>query len=668
MINRNEKSRFFASMGIAVVAVVMLLILRLTLVARFDVLMYIGDAAAVLLVLTCILSEVALSRSPLNGKNLSVQEKHDVVMQARERIRESADSARKQLYRRHDALTRQMVLVGALGILSGLGHVWIIGAVLGFIALTMVLQLSFDDLEEFNVGYVVESGNYPKLMQLIRNCADRNGVREPVKLAIIAGDNAAIGRYHNCIGLMISAPIMSMMTASELTQMLNHEFAHVAQDDKRIQAVITRARHLDEMWTPNEKVTYLLLLPFRHVIVEFRTEYQFWRQLGNEAIERHADQAAAEDAQAMAGVLAKLYMHSEFQTEKGAYDYVPIYAQQEFPRHYFTDLMQEFREKTKERESAWRERMASEIQSRSATHPVARERIKALGVKDFTIQFPDETDPLHEERLRYIAEAEKMLWDEAHESFKEEREELYLTPMEIIQEWEEAGRPIGEDGGASVISALNKLGRIDEKLALCRSLIETFAETPWVIGIALFHAGITLCERGDKEGLALLYQAMDVNHNAIDDGIEAVGSACCRFGWPDELEVYRARVNEYLQRKEDRDDDCTLNANDTLSANEMPEDVLAGIVDFIRSHNANHAVEAAYIVRKTVNPGSYVYFVILDDKAEGDAEDFQAVAEQLFSFLDAHPTGWQFALEYDSLPALDIARKVPGSEVYRDGD
>ena len=100
----------------------------------------------------------------------------------------------------------------------------------------------------------------------------------------------------------------------------------------------------------------------------------------------------------------------------------------------------------------------------------------------------------------------------------------------------------------------------------------------------------------------------------------------------------------------------------------MPEDVLAGIVDFIRSHNANHAVEAAYIVRKTVTPGNYVYFVILDDKAEGDAEDFQAVAEQLFSFLDAHPTGWQFALEYDSLPSLDIARKVPGSEVYRDGD
>ena len=152
MINRNEKSRFFVSMVLAVFAVALLLILRLTLVARFDVLMYIGDAAAVLLVLTCILSEIALSHSPLNGKNLSVQEKHDVVMQARERIRESADSARKQLYRRHDALTRQIVLVGALGILSVLGHVWIIGAVLGFIALTMVLQLSFDDLEEFNVG------------------------------------------------------------------------------------------------------------------------------------------------------------------------------------------------------------------------------------------------------------------------------------------------------------------------------------------------------------------------------------------------------------------------------------------------------------------------------------------------------------------------------------
>lgn len=668
MINRNEKARFFVSMSLAVVAVVMLLILRLTLVARFDRLMYIGDAAAVMLVLTCVFSEIALSRSPLNGRNLSVQEKHDVVMQARERIRESEDAARRQLYRRHDALTRQMLLVGALGFLSVLGHVWIVGAVLGFIALTMVFQLSFDELEQFNVGHVVESGNYPKLMQLIRTCADRNGVHEPVKLAIIAGDNAAIGRYRDCIGLMISAPIMSMMTASELTQMLNHEFAHVAQDDKRVQAVITRARHLDEMWTPNEKVAFLCSLPFRHVMMEFMIEYQFWRQLGNEVIERHADQAASEDAQAMASTLAKLYMHTEFQAEKSAYDYEPIYAQQEFPRHFFSDLMQEFREKTKERESAWRERMAGEIQSRSATHPVARERIRALGVMDFIIQFPDETDPLHEERQRYIAEADEMLWDEEHESFKEQREELYLASMKIIQDWENAGRPIGEDGGASVISAFNRLGRIEEKMALCRSLIETYAETPWVIGVALFQAGITLCERGDKEGLALLYQAMDVNHNAIDDGIEAVGSACCRFGWAEDLEVYRARVNEYLQRKVDHDDDCTLKPNDTLSANEMPEDVLSGIVDFIRTHNTAHAVEAAYIVRKTIVPGNYVYFVILDDKAEGNAEDFQAVAEQLFAFLDAHPTGWQFMLDYDDEKVLDIARKIPGSEVYRDGD
>lgn len=100
----------------------------------------------------------------------------------------------------------------------------------------------------------------------------------------------------------------------------------------------------------------------------------------------------------------------------------------------------------------------------------------------------------------------------------------------------------------------------------------------------------------------------------------------------------------------------------------MPEDVLAGIVDFIRTHNTDHAVEAAYIVRKTVAPGNYVYFVILDDKAEGNAEDFQAVAEQLFAFLDAHPTGWQFVMEYDDEKVLDIARMVPGSEVYRDGD
>ena len=100
----------------------------------------------------------------------------------------------------------------------------------------------------------------------------------------------------------------------------------------------------------------------------------------------------------------------------------------------------------------------------------------------------------------------------------------------------------------------------------------------------------------------------------------------------------------------------------------MPEDVLASIVGFIRTHNVNHAVEAAYIVRKTVASGNYVYFVILDDSAEGDKGDFQDIADQLFAFLDAHPTGWQFMLDYDDEKVLDIARKVPGSIVYRDGE
>ncbi|MBQ8619613.1 MAG: hypothetical protein IJ418_19200 [Clostridia bacterium] len=668
MINRNEKTRFFVAMGLAVVAVIMLLILRLTLIPRFDVLMYIGDAAAVLLVLTCVLSEIALRRSPLNGSNLSVQEKHDVVMQARERIRESEAAARKQLYRRYSAVTRQMVLVGALGILSVLGHVWVVGAVLGFVTLTMVFQLSFDELERFSGDNLVEGGNYPKLMHLIRDCADQNGIREPVKLAILPGDNAAIGRYRDCVGLMISAPIMSMMTASELRQLLNHEFAHLANEEKRDQAVNDRARHLDEMWTPNGIVGFVFSLPFRHVMLEFLMEYQFWRQLGNEVIERHADQASSENAQAMASMLAKLYMYSEFQSEKNAYDYIPVYSHHDFPKHFLSELMLEFREKTNEREGAWRERMACEIQSRSATHPVARERIKALGVTDYSIMFPDETDLLHDERQRFVDEADEMIWKDAQESFNERRDELYLSPMRTIQEWEQAGRPIGDDGGAAVISAFDKLGRIEEKLSLCRSLMETYAETPWIIGVALFQAGITLCERGDKEGLALLYHAMDVNHNAIDDGIDAVGSACCRFGWADDLEVYRARATEYLQRKVDHDDDCTLNPHDSLSANEMPEDVLASIVGFIRTHNVNHAVEAAYIVRKTVASGNYVYFVILDDSAEGDKGDFQDIADQLFAFLDAHPTGWQFMLDYDDEKVLDIARKVPGSIVYRDGE
>lgn len=492
-------------------------------------------------------------------------------------------------------------------------------------------------------GYSEEK-DFPHIYALAKRAAKELGVEGEIKIDFLYDCNAGIAKIGKVNSLQIGAVLLDVLTEEELYSILLHEFAHLTKKchpaGKELLLFDYIANTDDSFFS---QFTNLLFKFPEHL---FAWEFFIYRAVASSTIEAIADSAVLEhgDPQSAINGMAKIEYYNYFGNE--LHNFIPeLFYETESPREDKLSIyIAALRRAIPARKEAWDAFLKNEIEPRSASHPIFRNRMAALGVSSYETVLPEGQSPYRLECAKVLAQADRELFDSAKETYEKEREEKYLAPMQKVEEWRKSGKNPPAEEARPLIDALATLSMYEELEALCDSLIEG-TENKFALPHAYMNKGKLMLLRYDKGGIGYIYKAMEINHNYVEWGLDEIGSFCCKMGLEAELEEYRRRACEFAQDEKDKYGEAgSLSAGDKISDSDMPAELLAEILEFMKNADEKEQLRAVYLVKKTITDdfGTDAFLLVL--RTDYDGEACTALYEKIFNFLDTHPTDRHFSL------------------------
>lgn len=503
---------------------------------------------------------------------------------------------------------------------------------------------------------------FPALYALADRAAREMGCRARVRILMQTGGNVGVADYGGEAAILLGCMLLGVYGEEELYAVLLHEFAHLSGDAHK---GIRRYVGWLQAGRPHHLLRYVSdwMFSYADAVTEFR--YFLFDFASSIAEEAAADQAMLRcgSREAAASALVKIYYYDRFDWEQGTFDTESDYAEERPCPDSATRRLREFRGRTAERSGIWDSLLPAEILARNASHPTTKMRLDALGVSEIRVLPVTEEGAFAEERDRAIRWMDQLVLRFAETDYAEARRISYEEPLEEVRRWEAAGKPVVAEEYRDVAAALSQLGRYREAEELYLRAIDELPEPATVY--ALYMTGCMKLRRYDPAGIEPVYRAIEINQNYLEEGLDTIGTFCCVTGSQEELDRYRDKATELLQKQADEYSRINdLRRGDDLSAETLPDGVLDRILEYIRTVDENGIVDSVYLVRKTVSPTFFTSaFVVRFSKNAGEDARHQ-VMHRIFSYLDTE-SGWQYSLfDYEGAAAAHVER-IPGSLVYQ---
>lgn len=371
--------------------------------------------------------------------------------------------------------------------------------------------------------------------------------------------------------------------------------------------------------------------------------------ISSEISERRADRAILQygNPSVYTGLLAKLGCKDLYDVETERWLPEPEYLPKEPRQHPILRLAEAFRRAVSERLPFWRTLLDQELPPLMDSHPTFRERRESLGNHPYDVVFPAASadDPISAELRRITETVEEGSRPDSPEEYAAAREEYYLKPKKLVDEWEAAGEPLWEpDRMIPVIEAYMRLVRFDRAEAICDRML---SELPDDFGLtyARYIKGRILLDRWDPAGIALIDRALDDNNNYTDEGLQTIILFCRWMNLPDELTAHREKLMDKSQHSIDVSDRFnSLTPKDRLSAETLPDGRLEEILNFIHNIDTGNAISDIWLVRKTVTDDAFTSAFVVRFRDDTEDEVLNDIMNQIFRHLDNDPSGWQYSL------------------------
>ncbi len=513
-------------------------------------------------------------------------------------------------------------------------------------------------MEEDNT-YVLKT-DYPILYDIAEQAAQRCGCTTPVRVSFTTDDYIGVMNLGSTVSLKIGMLLLSILNEQELASIMNHEFAHIVASHGNKEDKYAQWLHMGK---PLHVLSWLteFLYGFLDSVYEYRYFlYQFATSIIREA---EADRAMVRDCdKAIAGsALLKTYYQSLYEYESETYDVPSAYAAEEPAKDVLRKQIEDFRLRAAARSEVWNSMIPREIMSRSASHPIIKMRLDALGVTEY-LALPGNGGPeFDREREKAISYMDQLVYDYTRTEYEKYRRACYIEPLERVNAWKAAGEPLVAAEYPDVVQALHILGRYTEEEQLCERAIRELpdAASPY----AYFIRGRLRLHRYDPAGLDDLYHALACNNNFVHESLQEIGQFCCITGNQEELDRYREQCVELMQKNKDEHDQTgVLKRGDRLSAEQLPGGVLDEILAYIRSIE-NGEIQQIYLVRKTITENFFTSAFVVKFTEESDHETQNEIMHKIFLYLDT-VSDWQYSLfDYREVAKVKL-ETIPGSLVY----
>ena len=524
---------------------------------------------------------------------------------------------------------------------------WIL-AVLSFYILFSYAFALFRGGEQPQVFGYLRSKDYPALYEMLNRVRKKLGCRRRISLCS-DGQFGASAFYQRNLGsyyINLGAALLPLLTDEELENMLIHEVAHIRHGDVRHTETLDFLRSF--LCGALEAVA-----PFG-VFFRLPAALILWCgsidvAISSEISERRADRAILQygNPSVYTGLLAKFGCKDLYDVEAERWLPEPEYLPKEPRQHPILRFAEAFRCAVSERLPFWRTLLDQELPPLVDSHPTFRERRESLGSHPYDVVFPAASadDPISAELRRITETVEEGYRPDSPEEYAAAREEYYLKPKKLVDEWEAAGEPLWEpDRMIPVIEAYMRLVRFDRAEAICDRML---SELPDDFGLtyARYIKGRILLDRWDPAGIALIDRALDDNNNYTDEGLQTIILFCRRMNLPDELTAHREKLMDKSQHSIDVSDRFnSLTPKDRLSAETLPDGRLEEILNFIHNIDTGNAISDIWLVRKTVTDDAFTSAFVVRFRDDTEDEVLNDIMNQIFRHLDNDPSGWQYSL------------------------
>lgn len=508
----------------------------------------------------------------------------------------------------------------------------------------------------------VDEKDFPELYSLAYKAAKALGIKNEIKISLLPECNSGIAKIGNTYSVQIGVILLELINDEELYNVLLHEFSHATN-----QAFYSnKLAHYNNWLDENNQL--LIGFPFsshffKGLDIAFAFNYDIYSYTISIWFETEADKSMAKfgNPQVAASVLLKLKYYELYDWQCEAYDFEPYYLPEKQNEKTITKTINQYKEFEKKYSSLWNECAEKEILSRSASHPTLKMRFETIGATEFKTIDSKKTDALEKESKKAVEFVEKLLIEERADEYDDLRNANYIEPSETIKSWEENGKEIIPETYHEIINSLRFIGRNDEALELCDRVI---AELDSVASCyATYIKAIFLMRRFDESGIDLMYSVTNNYSNYIQDGLSVIGYFCCITGNQEELDKYRTNaVNLAQLHKDEYSQLSVLNKGDRLSSENLPEELLTSILDYILQVSDN-TIDNIYLVRKTISESLFTSVFIIKFNKDVETQVKYEVIDKIFNHLDTC-SDWQFSL----FDYVDVAKvkpeKIENSCVY----
>lgn len=502
--------------------------------------------------------------------------------------------------------------------------------------------------------------DYPLLHATVRRAANAMGHKRKIAIELRSDCNAGILKTGKGYHIQLGTTLWSVLTEEELYQVMLHEFAHMTDPH-----IVKQDKPLSRLFAMANGQGFCGFTLYAEA--RFIHERMMYLILASEQLETYADQMLKEkgDPAIAASALAKTGMYTFYDQHEAAYR-LPLFFEKECPRKNVASLTAEtFRRTLEERKDFWMHLYDVELIPQTQSHPIFRERRKALGAENIPldITLPSLDTPFGQECVKALKQTDAYLLPFIQVNYEKDRERLYLSACKIIETYEKGDAKYTTAELSPVINAYRDLGRYDETLAICEEILTT-EENVFATAHALYFKGCYLLNHYDAAGIDLIYRAMEINKNYVEEGIDMIGQFTCTMGMEEAREVYREKYVELMQYNMDKWDHAgELNPSDNLVAESFPDDRLPRMLDYMVKVGEGH-IHSIYLVRKIITEDFFVSPFVLRFDDDTSAEQVEKTMTAVFHFLDSTPEDWHYALFMYDAQRKKAVEKVKGSLVW----
>ncbi len=493
-----------------------------------------------------------------------------------------------------------------------------------------------------------DPADYPMLYALAEKAQAAVGGSRTVRIALGTGCNAGISRQGGQAWIHVGVIMLNTYTQQELYQVLLHEFAHL---ENAVQAAY--ARRAGRFGRGKG--------PFRRLDMAEAELYAYYEVFVSESLERQADRAILEqgDPQAAAVNFAKLACYDLFTMGYlKPVEEIRLFAQEQAPENWISVTLDQFISAVEANRERAYSLIRSQIRPRLTTHPIARERIEALGVTDYEIEFPERQGPWAEEGRRALQWADEAVHKDLTQNWEQARQENWLQYHQDIARWEESGSQLTYELTRKVLEAMYALRRYQDIIDLSQAFADSGASESERCH-AIFYEGLARLALEDDTGIDVLYQAVLNNPNYHESGCTAIAEYCSILGMQEQMDRYRDFVDNRMDTFMDHDEIFPLTPRDRLEAVERTDKVFVQNLVVIRQAATQH-LKAVYLVRKTIS-ASYAPYIYAMELTVEDEKTREEIYNQVFMHLDKQDEEYALTILDEELGWL---RKKPQFRVW----